>query len=254
MEDYPNVQVNFQKGGSGAGIASVRAGAIDIGSASKPVDADSDFPAEQVFQVGTDAVVVIIDKDSTVGLTDLDSATLNAIYSGSVTTWTSVLEDPDVAGTYCTGGTIDVYHRSDKSGTEECFTTKMIKKGGACYGDDKQLDNLVSTATGKPSNQEVLDAVAGNTEAIGFCSYGIAAENSDKVTMIAWLGITPSDSSVEKGIEGNDETAGGYVAIRPLNYIIEEGAPAIAFTYIEYCLQPENNINFNEAADYFAMY
>ena len=103
MVANPNYKISYQSGGSGAGIAAVGTGAIDIGSASKPLttedknkypdlnkDGVKDYGRELVeHTVAWDAVAVVVSDDNFAahGLISIDELDLAAVYyanSGAV--------------------------------------------------------------------------------------------------------------------------------------------------------------------------
>jgi phosphate transport system substrate-binding protein len=59
MAAHPGVKITVQAGGSGAGIAAANNGLVDIGSASKAVDTDVDYPDLTCYTIGGSGVVVI---------------------------------------------------------------------------------------------------------------------------------------------------------------------------------------------------
>jgi phosphate transport system substrate-binding protein len=126
----PDVRVNYQSVGSGAGIKQLTAKTVDFGATDAPMT-DEQLQAAG----GADAVVHIPLTLGAVAITynapglakpiDLDGPTLADIFLGAIATW----NDPKIAalnpGVTLPDLPIAVVHRSDGSGTTNIFTTYL---------------------------------------------------------------------------------------------------------------------------------
>ena len=282
MDEFPQYKVEVKKGGSDSGIIGAGEGILDIGAASKN-------PGSDDFEKYTDMVVTTIGYDGVVLITtNTDLETMNATvlktiysYNGGQTkdsTATDYVEyggkfyyDPlglDTTGTadgvitwnevpvahgssdLCSGtDPVDVYDRSEKSGTEECFCKKLMDKE---FGS--QITMSGSNAYSVMSNQELIDAIAADPNALGFMAYGIAADNDD-VEMIPYAPYTKGDTSLvtsDDYVELNntgipnfgDIGSGVYKGSRPLNYITDGEPTGLVAKFIQYVLWTENNYAF----------
>ncbi|HYJ22498.1 MAG TPA: substrate-binding domain-containing protein, partial [Solirubrobacterales bacterium] len=105
------VTFKLLQGGSDVGISDVASGRVTIGNASrdpKPTD-----PGGLVFnKIAHDAVCLVTHKSNP--LPGIDEAGVQAIFGGSVRTWSSV---PGSSAS----GTIDTFVRSPASGTQDAF-------------------------------------------------------------------------------------------------------------------------------------
>ena len=265
MEEFPQYKIEVKKGGSDSGIIGAGEGILDIGAASKN-------PGSEDFETYKDLTVTTIGYDGVVLITThtdiqiLNATQLKTIYalngglddtydplgldadtSGTIE-WTEIDTYPG-SGTACTGGTIQVYDRSEKSGTEECFCKKLMDKD---FGS--QITMSATNAHSVMSNQELIDAIAGDDEALGFMAYGIAADNND-VEMIEYSPYTEGDTSLittddynaanNSGIPNfGDIGSGVYKGSRPLNYITDGEPTGLAAKFIQYVLWTENNYAF----------
>jgi phosphate transport system substrate-binding protein len=127
---HPEVQINYQSVGSGAGIQQLTQKTVDFGASDAPMTED------QLQAVGgADAVVHIPATLGAVAITynlpgvqeplKFDGATLGDIFLGTITSW----DDPKIAalnsGVTLPSTAIVVVHRSDGSGTTNIFTTYL---------------------------------------------------------------------------------------------------------------------------------
>jgi phosphate transport system substrate-binding protein len=125
-QTYPQVKVNYQAVGSGAGIQQFTKGTVDFGASDVPMQA-ADITAAggagSLVQIPTTlGVVAIAYNISGVGRLQLDGAALAGIYLGHIKKW----NDPAItalnSGVNLPATTITVVHRSDGSGTTYHFT------------------------------------------------------------------------------------------------------------------------------------
>lgn len=143
--------VNFKllQGGSDIGVADAAAGRVTIGNSSR--DPKPSDPGGLVFtKIARDAVCIITNNANP--LPTIDQAGVQAIFGGSVRTWSSV----PGAGQR---GTIDIAVRTPGSGTQDAFqrifmgTTKVF--GGASQ---------------KTSNGLIQQVVKSDPAAVGYVS------------------------------------------------------------------------------------
>jgi len=125
----PNVQIDYQSNGSGAGINQISSGTIDFGASDKPMTDDELKKAQgELLHVPTvlGAVAVTFNLPGVTEL-KLSGETLANIYLGKVTKW----NDPSIAaenpGASLPGGNIIVAARADGSGTSAVFTDYLSK-------------------------------------------------------------------------------------------------------------------------------
>ena len=191
MADNADVTVSYEPTGSSAGIEAVSNGSCDIGLASRNLkDAE-----EEAGLVGTvvalDGIAVIVNAECSVD--DLTMEQIAAIFTGEITNWSEVGgEDLAIA---CIG-------RESSSGTRDGFES-VTGTEGACV--------LSQELT---SNGAVIEAVAGNVNAIGYASLS-AVQGKDGVKSLTVNGVECSEATV---IDGS------YAIQRPFVLVTKEGA------------------------------
>lgn len=143
------IKFRIAQGGSDIGVADVAAGRVTIGASSrdpKPTD-----PGGITFnKIAKDAICVVTNPGNPVA--NLDTETIQAIFSGKVTDWSKVPGST-------ISGPIDITVRTPASGTQDAF--QKIFMGSA---------KIASSAAQKASNGLVQQTVRDNKNAIGYVS------------------------------------------------------------------------------------
>jgi phosphate transport system substrate-binding protein len=170
---YPQVTVNYQAVGSGAGIAQFQANTVDFGATDVPMGAADITKAggsTALVQVPvTLGAVAIAYNLNGVSKLQLDGPTLANIFLGHIKKW----NDPAIAalnsGVSLPDQSITVAHRSDGSGTTYIFTDYLAKisdEWKTKVGTAKSVSWPVGV--GGSGNQAVAQAVTSTAGAIGY--------------------------------------------------------------------------------------
>jgi phosphate transport system substrate-binding protein len=172
-QKYPQVSVNYQPVGSGAGIQQFIKQTVDFGASDVPMAA-SDIAAaggqDSLVQIPTTLGVESITYNLTgVSKLELDGTTLANIYLGHIKNW----NDPALValnpGVSLPKSPITVVHRSDGSGTTYIFTDYLAKQSDEWktkVGTSKSVSWPVGI--GGSGNQGVAQAVTTTAGAIGY--------------------------------------------------------------------------------------
>ena len=149
MADNSGVTVTYDPTGSGAGIEAASNGSADIGLASRALKDEEKAGGLTETIVALDGIAVIVNADSKVA--DLTVEQIGKIFTGEITDWSEVGGD---------AGTISCIGRESGSGTRDGFESITDTKD-AC-----KLDQELTSTGG------VIEAVAGNPNAIGYIGLG----------------------------------------------------------------------------------
>ena len=175
MADNRSVSVTYDATGSGAGVEAVKGGSADIGLTSRALKDEEAAAGLLGTTVALDGIAVIVSADSTVA--DLSVEQIAAVFTKEITDWS---EAGGIAGTIsCVG-------REAGSGTRDGFETITGTKD-ACKLDQE----LTSTGA-------VIEAVAGNPNAIGYASLS-SVEGKDTVKAVTVDGVACSEATVLDG-------------------------------------------------------
>ena len=191
MADNQGVSVTYDATGSGAGIEAASNGSADIGLASRALKSEEAASGLVGTNVALDGIAVIVNASSKVA--DLTVEQIAQIFTGEITDWSQVGGE---------AGTISCIGREAGSGTRDGFesitgTTDVCKM-------DQEL-----TSTGA-----VIEAVAGNPNAIGYASLS-SVEGKDTVKAVTVDGVECSEATVLDG---------SYAIQRPFVFVTKADA------------------------------
>ena len=191
MADNSGVTVTYDPTGSGAGIEAAGNGSADIGLASRALkDAEKANGLTETV-VALDGIAVIVNAGSEVS--DLSVEQIAKIFTGEITDWS------EVGGA---AGKISCIGREAGSGTRDGFES-ITGTTDAC-----KLDQELTSTGG------VIEAVAGNANAIGYASLS-AVEGKDTIKAVTVGGVACTEATVLDG---------SYAIQRPFVLVTKSGA------------------------------
>jgi phosphate transport system substrate-binding protein len=126
---HPNVKINYQSIGSGAGIRQVTAGTVDFGAADVPMT-DEQLSASKVKIVHIPTVLgAVVPIFNVKGVKDIKIGpdVLGDIYLGKITNWNDSRIAKDNPGVSLPNEPVFIVHRADGSGTTFIFTDYLAK-------------------------------------------------------------------------------------------------------------------------------
>ena len=175
MADNSGVSITYDPTGSGAGIEAASNGSADIGLASRALKDEEKAGGLTETVVALDGIAVIVNADSKVE--DLSVEQIAKIFTGEITDWSEVGGE---------AGKISCIGREAGSGTRDGFESITGTKD-AC-----KLDQELTSTGG------VIEAVAGNANAIGYASLS-AVEGKDTVKAVTVGGVACTEEAVLDG-------------------------------------------------------
>jgi ABC-type phosphate transport system substrate-binding protein len=142
---------------------------------------------------------------------------------------------------------INIYFRSDSSGTQDAFSLLGLGKAKCLT-----YANPTANQIGESGNPAMITGVTGDNNGIGFATAGMVSTTST-CTGFAWNGITPTAAHViaaANAIVGKDQ----YAVWHPLE-LVTNGAPATDVkSFIDWVTAPDNNIALCNAAGFCSVY
>ena len=190
MADNSGVSVTYDPTGSGAGIEAASNGSADIGLSSRALKDEEIAGGLTGTTVALDGIAVIVNAGSKVE--DLSVEQIAQIFTGEITDWSEVGGE---------AGTISCIGREAGSGTRDGFESITNTKD-AC-----KLDQELTSTGG------VIEAVAGNPNAIGYASLS-AVEGKDTVKAVTVGGVACTEAAVLDG---------SYAIQRPFVLVTKDG-------------------------------
>ena len=175
MADNSGVSVTYDPTGSGAGIEAAGNGSADIGLASRALKDEEKAGGLTETVVALDGIAVIVNADSKVE--DLSVEQIAKIFTGEITDWSEVGGE---------AGKISCIGREAGSGTRDGFESITGTEDTCVLAQE-----LTSTGA-------VIEAVAGNPNAIGYASLS-AVEGKDTVKALTVGGVACSEETVLDG-------------------------------------------------------
>ncbi|AFY48740.1 phosphate ABC transporter, phosphate-binding protein [Nostoc sp. PCC 7524] len=206
---YPNLQVNYQSVGSGAGVEQFLKGTVDFGAS------DVAMKDEEIQQVAADKGVLLLPMTAGsivlaynlpgVQEMKLPRAVYVDILLGNIKTW----NDPKIAaanpGVNLPNQPITVVYRSDGSGTTGVFTqhlSAISPDWKSKVGDGKTVNWPVGV--GAKGNEGVTAQIQQTQGSIGYVEYGYAKQNKLNFAALenkSGKFVVPTDESASKTLE-----------------------------------------------------
>jgi phosphate transport system substrate-binding protein len=188
---FPDVKLNYQGIGSGAGIKQITKKIVDFGAS------DAAMNDEELNAVGgTDKMAMLPMTAGAVAITynvpgvksglQLTALTLSKIYLGEITKWNDKSIAAANSGVTLPDLPIAVVHRSDGSGTSFIFTNHLSAIKSTNWKEKVGSGNSVKwpAGIGAKGNQGVAAQVQQTPGGIGYVEYAFAAENSLPVAAV----------------------------------------------------------------------
>ncbi|MTJ52708.1 phosphate ABC transporter substrate-binding protein PstS [Anabaena sp. UHCC 0253] len=179
---YPNLKVNYQSVGSGAGVEQFTKGTVDFGAS------DVAMKDEEIQKIPTDKGVLLLPVTAgsiviTYNLADVPELKLprevyTGILLGKITSWDDAAIAQANPGAKLPKEPIKVIYRADGSGTTGVFTkhlSAISPEWKTKVGEGKSVKWPVGV--GAKGNEGVTAQIQQTPGAIGYVEYGYAKEN-----------------------------------------------------------------------------
>ena len=205
-EVQPGVNVNYTGSGSGSGITNVLNGSVDIGLSSRALKAEEEEQGAVAHVVALDGVAIVVNPENTVS--NLTVEQIAKIFSGEITNWSEVGgADAEIA----------VFGRESGSGTRGAFEEIVGVEDACAYTNEYS------------STGDMVGAVAGNPNAIGYASLSAVDES---VIAVSVNDVAPSEATVKDGT---------YEIQRPFVMVTKEGTELseAAQAFLDYATSAE---------------
>ncbi|MBD0263541.1 MAG: phosphate ABC transporter substrate-binding protein PstS [Tolypothrix sp. Co-bin9] len=206
---YPNLKVNYQSVGSGAGVEQFTKGTVDFGAS------DVAMKDEEIQKIAQDRGVLLLPMTAgsivlSYNLPDVAELKLpRAVYTdillGNIKTW----NDPKIVaanpGVNLPNQPITVIYRSDGSGTTGVFTkhlSAISPDWKTKVGEGKSVNWPVGA--GAKGNEGVTAQISQTQGSIGYVEYGYAKQNGLKFAALenkAGTMVTANEQSAAKTLD-----------------------------------------------------
>lgn len=179
-QQHPNVHINYQSIGSGAGIQQVKAGTVDFGASDAALTDQQMAGMTPVIQIPESAgpVCITYNLPNLANPLRLSAKSLAGIFLGTIKKWTDPQLTKDNPGVKLPDLPVVVSHRSEASGTTSIFTTYL-----AAVSPDWQSKVGKGTAVSWPvgiggkGSEGVTGNIRNTPGAIGYVELSYAQQN-----------------------------------------------------------------------------
>lgn len=238
-KQHPNVKIDYQSVGSGAGVKQIKERTVDFGASDTPMkDEDLKAAPGEILHIPTvlGAVVITYNLAGVAQPLRFTPDVIADIFLGKIKKWSDPRLKTDNPGISLPDADITVVHRSDGSGTSGVFTDYLSKLS-------PEWKSKVGTGTspnwpvgiGGKGNEGVTGQVKQTPNTIGYVELAYAVQNKLPVALIK----NKSGSFVEPTIDGVTAAAAGSIATTPEDLRVSitdaDGAsayPISSYTYI----------------------
>jgi phosphate transport system substrate-binding protein len=218
---YPQVTVNYQSVGSGAGIKQFIAGTVDFGASDVPMaaaDITSAGGPDTLTQVpATLGVISIAYNLSGVAKLQLDGTTLANIFLGHIKKWNDSAITGLNPGVTLPSSDIQVVHRSDSSGTSYHFTDYLAKVSSE-WKTNVGVAKAVKwpAGIGASGNQGVAQGITSTAGAIGYVELAYVVQTNMTQAFLQ----NANGKFVQATVAGATAAAAQNTSVSPTNFSI----------------------------------
>lgn len=243
----PDVTVNYDPAGSGAGREQFLAGGTDFAGSDAYLDDDELASAEErcssdVIEVPTyvSPIAVIYNLPGVDGL-QLSPDTLGKIFAGTVTTWDDPAIKADNPDATLPSSKITPVHRSDDSGTTENFTAYMAAAAPKSWTAGEVETWPIKGGEGAQGTSGVVATVQGGEGTIGYADASQAGDLGVASLKVGEEYVGPSPEAAAKILEASKqkEGRGDTHLVMDIDHTTTESGvyPAVLLSYQIACLQ-----------------
>jgi phosphate transport system substrate-binding protein len=237
----PNIRIDYQATGSGAGQKAVLAQTADFGASDDPMsDEDLRSASSEILHIPTvlGAVVLTYNVPGVDQSLKLSGQTIADIYLGNIKKWNDPRLAKDNPNVTLPDADILPVYRADSSGTSAVFTdflSKTSPEWKTKVGMNKQPSWITGVGVGAKGNDGVMGQVKQTPNSIGYVELTFAKANTLPAAQIR----NRAGEFVEASIDTVKAAAAGSVANMPADLRTQitdaQGAgvyPISSYTYI----------------------
>ncbi len=209
-DEVPELQVNYQSVGSGAGVEQFLAETVDFGASDTAMkDDEIEKSARGVIMLPMTAGSIVFAYN----LPGIDELKLSreaysGITTGAITTWNDPIIAADNPDVELPSTPITFVHRSDGSGTTAVFTMNMVAispEFESAVGEGKSVEwPKTGNFIGAKGNEGITAQIQQTEGAMGYIEYGYATQNN--------IPFASVENKAGNFVLANDETAASTLA------------------------------------------
>jgi phosphate transport system substrate-binding protein len=237
----PNVRIDYQGTGSGAGQKAILARTADFGATDDPMsDEDLKSAGAEILHIPTvlGAVVLTYNLDGVAQPLKLTPQNVADIYLGNIKRWNDAKLKADNPNVNLPDAEILPVYRADASGTSAVFTdflSKSVPEWKEKVGTNKQPSWITGVGVGAKGNDGVMGQVKQTPNSIGYVELTFAKANNLPTAEIR----NKAGKFVAASLESVAAAAAGSIAAMPddlrtaiTNAEGDAAYPIASYTYI----------------------
>jgi len=237
----PNVKIDYQSTGSGAGQKALLSKTADFGASDDPMsDEDLKSAGGEILHIPTvlGAVVLTYNLAEVKEPLKLSGETIAGIYLGSIKKWNDERIRKDNPNLNLPDTDILPIYRADSSGTSAVFTdylSKTVPVWQEKVGTNKQPSWVTGVGIGAKGNDGVMGQVKQTPNSIGYVELTFAKANNVPTVLIK----NKAGNFVEASLDGVSAAAAETVAQMPEDLRVQitnadgvNAYPIASYTYI----------------------
>jgi phosphate transport system substrate-binding protein len=241
----PDVTVNYDPSGSGAGVEQFLAGAVDFAGSDAYLDdgqlaqskkACGDTAIEVPSYISPIAVIFNVD-----GVTSLKLSpqTIADIFAGTITTWDDAAIKADNPGAKLPSTKITPVHRSDDSGTTKNFTDYLHQTAPSNWSADANEVWPFKSGEAAEGTSGVVEAVTNGQGTIGYADASQAGDLGKASIKVGNAFVAPDPQAAAKAADVSKPVQGraaNDMALTVNRTTTEAGAyPLVLVSYVIAC-------------------
>ncbi|MEU7838445.1 MULTISPECIES: phosphate ABC transporter substrate-binding protein PstS [unclassified Nonomuraea] len=240
---HPDLRVDYNANGSGAGIRDFITGATAFAGSDVAMHPDEQLRADRRchsraihLPMVVGPIALAYNLPSTPEL-KLSPTTLTGIFSGRITRWDAAQIAADNRGANLPGTGIRLFHRSDDSGTTYNFTAYLKEAGRWPYEPSRKFADTGQGVTGSAGITEAIGRTEGSIGYVEYAYAGDAALRTAKIRNAAGQFVALSPQSATKALEGARIAGHNGDLIVTFDYLTKnkDAYPIILVTYEIIC-------------------
>lgn len=237
----PNIKIDYQSTGSGAGQKAIIAKTADFGASDDPMtDEDLKSAGGELMHIPTvlGAVVLTYNLPDLKEPLKLSPEAIADIYLGKIKKWNDAKIKSDNPNLNLPDANILPVYRADSSGTTAVFTdflSKTVPEWKEKVGANKQPSWVTGVGTGAPRNDGVMGQVKQTPNSIGYVELTFAKANNLPTALVK----NKAGEFVAPSLEGVSSAAAGSVGEMPDDMRVQitnadgkDAYPISSYTYI----------------------
>lgn len=237
----PNVRINYQSTGSGAGQNAIISRTADFGASDDPMkDEDLKKADGEILHIPTvlGGVVLTYNLPEIKQPLKLSPDTIAGIYLGKIKKWNDEALRIDNPELNLPDAYILPVYRSDSSGTTAVFTDFLSKTNAEWkekVGANKQPSWIPGVGTGAPRNDGVMGQVKQTPNSIGYVEITFAEANRLPMASIknkAGIFVEPSLEGISAAAADSLDNTPEDLRVQITNADGESAYPIASYTYI----------------------